>query len=333
MLKQLINECIIDMHLHVDGALLIKSGLAQPSGVDMAWVQVFRNGREEVYLPGSSLKGVLRSHAERIARTLNPVAACDPFGQKDDPAGRSCSLCFEKIKDERKERKEKEPNSIESYRDACLICKLFGSTWFVGRLATADAYAVGETPTPSRRDGVGIDRFSGGSSHGAKFELEVITKGKFKTTLHLRNFELWQLGLVGFVLQDLKDGLIRIGSGKSRGLGKVHGEVQSVAIHYLGLKESPQQNGHLLLSGTGQLMGEEMAEAYDMKESWQESSGAIHKGVAPIPYSGKITSNGLRTSAVFDKDTFPWHEFGPFWVNRVRNFEDKLKDHRRGGEK
>lgn len=329
MLKQLINECIIDLHLHVDGALLIKSGLAQPSGVDMAWVQVFRNGREEPYLPGSSLKGVLRSHAERIARTLNPAAACDPFGKETDVSGRTCGLCFDKIKKDR----GKEPTSAESYRDSCLICKLFGSTWFVGRLATADAYAVDEPPIPSRRDGVGIDRFSGGSSHGAKFELEVITTGIFKTTLHLRNFELWQLGLVGFLLQDLKDGLIRIGSGKSRGLGKVHATIENINIHYLGLQESPQQNGHLMLSGVGEHLDQEMAEKYAMNESWQEHNDPLQKGVVAVPFVGQLRSNGLRTTATFAKDSLPWDKLGPFWVRRAREFKDALQAHRHGGGK
>jgi len=330
MLKQLINECIIDLRLHVDGALLIKSGLAQPSGVDMAWVQVFRNGREEVYLPGSSLKGVLRSHAERIARSLNPTAACDPFGQKDDPLGRSCSQCFDKINDERKKAGKQGLNSIESYHHSCLICKLFGSTWFVGRLATADAYAVDDPPIPSRRDGVGIDRFSGGSSHGAKFELEVITTGAFATTLHLRNFELWQLGLLGFVLQDLKDGLIRIGSGKSRGLGKIHGEARSVTVHYLGRDEHLQQNGHFMLSGVGEHLNAKQAEDYGMIESWQENNGPLQKGVVAVPYTGEIKSNGLRTTAIFLGDAL-WQQLGPFWVRRALQFKDALEGQRRGG--
>ena len=66
------------------------------------------------------------------------------------------------------------------------------------------------------------DRLTGGASHGAKFELEVVSTGvSFETTIHLRNFEIWQLGLLFIVLQDLRDELIHIGSGRSRGLGKV----------------------------------------------------------------------------------------------------------------
>ena len=45
MFKRLVNECTIELTLHPQGAMLIKSGLAQMSGIDMAWVRVYRNGR------------------------------------------------------------------------------------------------------------------------------------------------------------------------------------------------------------------------------------------------------------------------------------------------
>ncbi|MCR4407433.1 MAG: RAMP superfamily CRISPR-associated protein [Anaerolineae bacterium] len=305
MFKQLVNECLVDLHIKVEGPVLIKSGLAQVSGPDMAWVRVFRNGREEVYLPGSSLKGVLRSHAERIARTLNPGAACDPF------ADTSCGRIFDK----------KKPETAQAYQDACLICKLFGCTGFAGRLATTDAYAVGTPPEPVQRDGVGIDRFSGGAAHGAKFELEVITEGTFETMLHLRNFELWQLALLGFVLQDFSDGLIRIGMGKSRGLGKVCGEVQKTRIDFLGPKAPQVVNGQLTLRGVGSL--------FDGAGDY----GMVSPDEVTVPYDGEVSSNGLRTSVVFPAQTFPWSAIADRWVQRATDFTDLLASERQGGRR
>ncbi|MDZ7339614.1 MAG: RAMP superfamily CRISPR-associated protein [candidate division KSB1 bacterium] len=305
MFKQLVNECVIDLHIKVEGPVLIKSGLAQVSGPDMAWVRVFRNGREEVYLPGSSLKGALRSHAERIARTLKPEAACDPF------ADTSCGRIFDR----------KKPQTPEAYRDACLICKLFGCTGFAGRLATTDAYAVGTPPEPVQRDGVGIDRFSGGAAHGAKFELEVITEGIFATTLHLRNFELWQLALLGFVLQDLADGLIRIGMGKSRGLGRVRGEVQQVRIDFLGPSAPHVVNGQLPLRGVGSL--------FDGAREY----GMVSPDEVIIPCTGALSGNGLRTTATFPGQTFPWSALGDRWVQRATQFTDPLAYERQGGRR
>jgi CRISPR-associated RAMP protein (TIGR02581 family) len=107
------------------------------------------------------------------------------------------------------------------YKASCPACRLFGSTGFIGRIAISDAHLVGDAIT-ERRDGVGIDRFTGGASHGAKFELKVVGTGViFETEIHLRNFEIWQLGMLFVILDDLQDELIHIGSGRSRGLGRV----------------------------------------------------------------------------------------------------------------
>lgn len=107
------------------------------------------------------------------------------------------------------------------YADSCPTCRLFGSTGFIGRLAINDAY-LDSSEIKEQRDGVGIDRLTGGASHGAKFELEVVSTGVvFETNIHLRNFEIWQLGMLFVVIQDMEDELIRLGSGRSRGLGNV----------------------------------------------------------------------------------------------------------------
>ncbi len=311
MFKQLVNECVIDLHIKPDGPILVKSGIATVSGPDMSFVTVLRNGDWEVYLPGSSLKGVLRSHAERITRTFKPEAACDPFAAGGEMM--SCGRIFDKQK----------WSNEEVYARSCLICKLFGSTGFAGRLATSDAYAVGRAPKPQRRDGVGIDRFTGGASRGAKFELEVVTEGVFATTLHLRNFELWQLALVGFLLQDLKDGLIRIGMGKSRGLGKVRGEVQNVRLDFLGPRAPQMSDGQLVLRGVGSLFAE--AEKYGMTPNDEEI----------VPFSGELASNGVRTTAVFPGDTFPWEQIAKKWVDRVSNYTTppEMQVYREGGRR
>ncbi len=76
------------------------------------------------------------------------------------------------------------------------------------------------------RDGIAIDRLTGGTGGGAKFDLEVVTEGTtFTTDIHLRNFEIWQLGMLFVIIQDMEDELIRIGSGRSRGLGKVKASI------------------------------------------------------------------------------------------------------------
>ncbi|HEU5379539.1 MAG TPA: CRISPR-associated RAMP protein Csx7 [Ktedonobacteraceae bacterium] len=235
MLKKLMNEAFCTLHITTTGPLLVKSGHASVSGPDMTPVLTFRNGKQEVFIPGSSLKGVFRSHLEKIICSLRPGVVCYPFEVHDGNEKRqtdleqrrrdyreSCGGMFNQYaKRGDEQRKLLEERTDQVYRASCPACRLFGSTGFIGRVAISDAYLVGDA-IKEQRDGVGIDRLTGGASHGAKFELEVVSTGvTFATDIHLRNFEVWQLGMLFVVLQDLEDELIHIGSGRSRGLGKV----------------------------------------------------------------------------------------------------------------
>ena len=91
MHKRLISECLINLEINTEGPVLVKSGAPGIAGSDMTPVVTWRQGvRPEPYLPGSSLKGTLRSHTERIARTICydesqwELGACNPFGKKED---------------------------------------------------------------------------------------------------------------------------------------------------------------------------------------------------------------------------------------------------------
>jgi len=309
MLKQLVNECIIELTIRPEGPILVKSGIETVSGPDMAFVRTWRNGEPQVFLPGSSLKGVLRSHAERITRTFAETKACDPFSK-----GGPTMFCGHRF-ETRKKRFKEAPDNAAVYAGSCPICRLFGSTWYGGRLATADAYAEEGLPRTEQRDGVGIDRFTGGASRGAKFELEVVTSGAFVTTLHIRNFELWQLGLVGFLLQDLKDGLIRIGMGKSRGLGKVTGEVRSLRLDFLGPQAPALANGQLTLKGVGEMAAEQTAQDYDL----------ARPDALTVPFDGNWQGGPgrIRATARFTNDTFPWNAVGQRWVDYIQNYTTK----------
>lgn len=249
MLKSLVNDCKVKLKITNTGPLLVKSGYATPFGSDMTPVVTYRGGQDpEVFIPGSSLKGVFRSHLEKVCRTINPKSACNPFEKIPEQRALareiysqvSCGQKFTKIKSLLGNNQDLDGSFFTKefiYHNSCLACRLFGSTSFVGRLAFNDAYLDNPVSTSTlveKRDGVGIDRFSGGSSDGAKFELEVVRSGTvFETELYLRNFENWQLGALLLLVKDLEDRLIRVGSGRSRGLGEVQGQVEEMWIGYL----------------------------------------------------------------------------------------------------
>ena len=278
MLKRLVNECRFNLVIQTEGPVLIKQSTI--SNPDMKPVQTYRNGKTEVYLPGSSLKGVFRSHIERVIRTLNDGVVCNPFVKMEDRrvekqthgvvcsdyADVSCGDKFEiRQKDEfhhrdgfrRRRSKEDLSNKhiYHIYRDSCPICRLFGSTSFIGRVAISDAYLTeGSQKRIEQRDNVGIDRFTSGAANGAKFDLEVVSSGvMFETSIHMRNFEVWQLGMLMLIVQDLEDGLIRIGSGRSRGLGSITGKISEVLVNYIGVVNGKPADG---VWGLGKLLGD-----------------------------------------------------------------------------
>ena len=79
MLRRFINECRFELRIEAVEPLLIKSGTSVLTGPDMAFVRTNRGGVLQPFIPGSSLKGVLRSHGERIARSMKDGLVCDVF--------------------------------------------------------------------------------------------------------------------------------------------------------------------------------------------------------------------------------------------------------------
>jgi len=239
MLKKMMNSARIELDIVPIDPLLVKSGQATVGGIDMSFVRTYRFGtKDEPFIPGSSVKGMVRSYAEKICRSLrdDPVPVCLPYvspgnEQMGEKRQASCGLRFEHF------RRGRDIPSSAIYRYSCPACRLFGSHRYSGRFAASDAYlsddfrASGD-PLLEIRDGVAIDRITGGASPGAKYDLEVLTRGEFAATLEIRNFERWQLGLIGLVLRDMEDGLVRIGFGKSRGLGRFEAKIGEFRITY-----------------------------------------------------------------------------------------------------
>src|SRR5437762_2973588 len=133
MLKALVNEARLRLDITTQGPLLIKTGYATVIGADMAPVLTYRhNGQQEIYLPGSSLKGLFRSHSEKVINSIQPRVACNPLLRPNDPGDRRLyrDFCGSHFND------KDLPHLI--YTGSCPTCRLFGSTQFAGRLAVQD---------------------------------------------------------------------------------------------------------------------------------------------------------------------------------------------------
>jgi CRISPR-associated protein Csm3 len=168
---------------------------------------VLRDARGPL-LPGSSLKGVLRAAAERLLRgTAIQPPVCDilasPCGGQ--PSGRDQQV---------------EPVDLERL---CLVCRLFGSPWVGSRLYVGDLVIHGDAAAVTVvRDGVAIDRDELKASDRLKYDYEVVVPGtRFTGRLRVDDPEPGDLGLLATLLDLLDAGIVTVGSGTSRGLGRL----------------------------------------------------------------------------------------------------------------
>jgi len=206
------------------------------SGFDHAPLLATYDRGAKPVLPGSGLRGVLRSQAERIARTLATLKAwddghdsqtrkekflttcpaCNPLTTRTDDPVASCNSFIKTLP--RAERTTLEHEGADD--KLCLACRLFGSPWNGSRLRVEDAPFVGEKVELKALDFLAIDRFTGGGRDTAKFDAVVLWKPKFRVRLFLENPEPWELGWLALVLRDLHDGLTTVGFGAAKGFGR-----------------------------------------------------------------------------------------------------------------
>lgn len=273
MLRNWLCQADATIEIEPVDPVLVKSGYATLDGADMVPVSTFLNGKRIHYLPGTSLKGVLRSHFERIARTLQPGSVCLPY---HDPKKHNISIpvAAEQNSYGCGYRSRDGNDTAAAYADSCAACRLFGSLNFAGRFSVGDAYPLeGHPPAVESRNGVGIDRFTGGTVQGVLFELQALVGGRFEAKIRLTNFELWQLAGLTLLLNDLADELIAVGSGRSRGLGRVRGSVKAFRLTYLRTAKAADS-----LAGIGQLATQRERKAYRLHEWAPEPQPTLSKG-------------------------------------------------------
>lgn len=268
MHKATFLEGTLRLTIEPDGPILIKaseSGGADPTHPDMEFVRTRRGGAEQVFIPGPSLKGVVRAQAERICRSLDgetqqqarlerrrqldaasgvPIAdqrvplADNPLGGEKryrglDDMQYSSGRYIESLGDDPEHGKafrERADRTAIVYRRSSFVSQLFGHTSLAGRVRFADAYAEGPTVL-EERNGVAIDRIYGSVAVGP-FNYETAVAGAFATRIDFKNVTLAQLGLLGLALRDLAAGRVGLGFGKSRGLGRVRVTFAGMDLYY-----------------------------------------------------------------------------------------------------
>lgn len=229
MFRKLYNQAVLKARLLPAGPVLIVQGgvSLDPGAPDLAFVRTLRDGVPTVYLPGSSLKGVLRAHVERLLATwVGEAAAENPFD-------------FKTPRRQQAQEQRKKGDTAATYRISCATDRLFGSNEVAGRLRIADALPPSQSETQAAnqtetRYGIAIDRTTQAVKGKALFEQEAVTGGSFALSLHIENYDLWMLALVLQALTDLHAGLVQIGHAKSRGFGTVTLDRPEISLRWPG---------------------------------------------------------------------------------------------------
>ncbi|ACY18068.1 type III CRISPR-associated RAMP protein Csx7 [Haliangium ochraceum] len=221
-------ERVADFHslrerLRLQGKLSTRTALRVGSSAggdfDTADLPIMRDADGRPFLPGASLKGVVRSTVEALLRGASGPArreadlwACDPFAMERDAKQHACGY---------HEPGRRKHHNTEQH---CAACRLFGSHLVASHARFCDALLVSsERRIPiETRDGVAIDRDLGTVHGGKKYDFEVVSPGaSFAIEVFVDNPTDWLLGLLVMGFDQLSEGFSALGGFTSRGLGRV----------------------------------------------------------------------------------------------------------------
>lgn len=216
-------------------------GSGDPLGTDLP---VVRDGSGLPYIPGSSLKGVLRSAAEALFHGAPfadrsprpPLSACRIM------AGLPC-VTHQRVEEVRKEKEAEDrarkdrsrPLDISRmvaetvWAESCSVCRIFGSLELASRVRFPDLPLAGDLPPLELRNGVGIDRDKGLAADRVLYDFEAVPPGtSFRLTVVLDNPDDADAGLLLYLFHELDQGNLALGGKASRGLGLVQVQWESI---------------------------------------------------------------------------------------------------------
>lgn len=194
--------------LHIGGR-----GSSGPSDVDLP---VLRNNNDYPVIPGSSIKGVLRTELERLLRGCSVDVCTIP------------DVCYSsRWLSDNPERKGKEV-------DPCLVCQIFGSGGNSSPVRVRDATAAGKMTVV--RDGVAIYRKTRKAAKGSKYDLEAVPKGTvFSGKVTVENCTLYgkeyaRLGGLLSLVEFFNACAGTMGHSVSRGYGEVEINIKDISV-------------------------------------------------------------------------------------------------------
>ena len=198
--------------LRITGELVAVTGMrvgmsaesAMPTATDLP---VIKNANGRPFIPGSSLRGAVRAHIERIVRAFEPDPR-DGKGAHDPIDVKAYNKLYEEKSDE------------EIFTVSSRVDRVFGSPKLASRVRFTDLPLLTDGAEPELRDSVAIDREK--ESVANKYDFEAMPAGvRFGLEIVAENLDDAELGLLLLGVRELEQGNIRIGGFKGRGLGVV----------------------------------------------------------------------------------------------------------------
>lgn len=237
MFEKFVNRYIIEGSLEAVTALHIGAAEDefQPAGCKNPF---FRNAKGLPLIPGSSLKGAMRSFLEQYLSSesgkdkwLKNVMFWKEICNEQNPCAdvKKDRELKGLLKEKGKDSQEKLSHylfgtGIGGSGKLCMVCRLFGSPYSAAKFSIRDARVIEESFQGDFeiRSGVAIDRNLGTSVENKTFTTEVVPEGtefSFKAVLENGDENEWEI--VKQLLRAMNLGLIQIGGMKSRGLGEI----------------------------------------------------------------------------------------------------------------
>lgn len=217
---QLNEKVRLTASLIFDTAWRVGSG---KEGETMSDLGVMLTTTGEPILPGSSLKGKLRSTCETLSHALG-LSAC-LLNQK--ASGIDCTSDVNYYTSVREAYQKTFQLGLAKRLDwiednTCDVCKLFGSPVKAGRLWVSDGTLEDWASVVQVRDGVVIDRDSRTAVDGLKYDYEVVPpSSRFQLCIDLENPTNTDIALLGAAVFEWHAGS-SLGGFTSRGLGRFH---------------------------------------------------------------------------------------------------------------
>jgi len=220
MFNRFRSRAVLSATLKAETPLYIGAG--QESFSPMA-VQgsILKNNMELPYIPGSSIKGVLRSFLESVQPAQNCVCCNGELkGKKDREAHGSAEQLAAYIADA---------------DHSCLACRLFGSGVMAGKVKCADAALKdpGAFLRTELRSGNAIDRDTHTTASGALFDTEAIPAGtEFSLRMTAENLLEDEARAFSDLLAYFARGGITVGGRSRSGLGQVSVDEDGISLDF-----------------------------------------------------------------------------------------------------